>query len=297
MFAEKLVGQQLASYTVGNCIAVGGMGSIHYAHGPAVDESLAIKILRSEYSEQVEYRQRFEREAYLLMTLDHPNVLPVYDYGQADGLLFLVMRLVRGPSLYELQTRRHFSPLTAQQLLDPLAQALDYAHDHGVIHRDIKPGNILIEAHPTRGNHLYLADFGLSKVNTDVNLTARGTSLGTPQYMSPEQVMDYALDRRSDVYSLGLVMYETLLGRLPFHAKTPQQVAYMHVKDQPPPPRQFAPSFPPAIEDVLMRALAKNIRDRFASAGEFNQAYNAAVQKISIEHRRADYWVGPPASL
>ncbi len=293
MFAEKLVGQQLASYTIGNCISVGGMGSIHYAHGPAVDESLAIKVLRPEYSTQGEYRQRFEREAYLLMTLDHPNILPVYDYGQADGLLYLVMRLVRGPSLFEMQTRRRFSPHSAAQILDSVANALDYAHDHNVIHRDIKPGNILIEARTT-GNHVYLADFGLSKVKSDVNLTTRGTSLGTPQYMSPEQVMDYPLDRRSDVYSLGLVIYEMLLGRLPYYAATPQEVAYKHVKEQPPLPRHLSSTFPPALEEVLMKSLAKNVRDRYTTAGEFNQAFKATLAKLSPVATKEDYWVGPP---
>lgn len=294
VFAEKVVGQQIACYTIGKIIATGGMGSVHYAHGPDVSEPLAIKILRPDYSQDEEFRKRFEREAYLLMRLDHPHILPVYDYGRADGLMFLVMRLVRGPSLYQLQTRRHFSPSSAYQLLEPLAEALDYAHDNAVIHRDIKPGNILIEADATNGSNVYLADFGLSKLIGDTLLTRVGKSVGTPQYMSPEQVLDHPLDRRSDIYSLGLLAYELLLGRLPYYAKTAQQVAFKHVKELPPTPRQLSPAFPEPLENVLMRALAKNPKERYATAGEFSAAYGEALQQINAESRKVDYWVGAP---
>ncbi len=293
-YGEKLIGQQFGPYTVGKAIATGGMGWIHFAHGPDVSEPLAIKILRPEYGVQEDYRKRFQREAYLLMTLDHPNILPVYDYGQAHEMLYLVMKLVRGPSLYDLQNKRPFSPLTALQLIEPIAKALDYAHNQSVIHRDIKPGNVLIEASAEKGHHVWLADFGLSKASNDTKITMAGTSLGTPQYMSPEQVMDYKLDRRSDVYSLAVLMYEVLLGRLPFYARAPQQIAFAHVRQLPPTPRSLSANFPPLIEEVLIKALSKNANDRYPTAGEFAKAYDAALWKTALEQRKAVYWVGPP---
>jgi serine/threonine-protein kinase len=295
-FTDSLIGQEFGAYTVGKHIATGGMGWIHFAHGPNLTDPLAIKILRPEYAELADYRKRFQREAYLLMTLDHDHILPVYDYGQAHDMLYLVMKLVRGPSLYDLQTRRPFSPLTAFQLLEPISQALDYAHQQGVIHRDIKPGNVLIEADPAKGHHVWLADFGLSKAKNDTAITMAGTSLGTPQYMSPEQVMDYKLDRRSDVYSLAVLMYEVLLGRLPFYARAPQQIAFAHVRQMPPTPRTLNPSFPTSIEEVLLKALAKNPNDRYDTAGAFAKAYDQALFRTPPEARKTVYWVGPPSN-
>jgi serine/threonine-protein kinase len=188
--------------------------------------------------------------------------------------------------------------VTAWQILDPISRALDFAHQHGVIHRDIKPGNILVEstfaADGSRGNHVYLADFGLSKVRGASSLTKVGISVGTPHYMSPEQVLDQKLAPPSDEYSLAVVLYEMLLGRLPFYAHKPQQIAFKHVHDRPPAPRSLCPDFPKPLDEVLMWALAKNPKDRYASAGEFSMAYAQAVQAISPEERKAEYWVPVP---
>ena len=246
----------------------------------------------------------FEREAYLLMRLNHPAIVPVYDFGRDDTIMLLVMRLIRGPSLYQLSAQRHWSLQTICQILQPLAAALDYAHDQGVIHRDIKPGNVLIEPAnalkaepPTQtldGSQIHLTDFGLSKTHTDTSLTVAGKSMGTPQYMSPEQVMNQPLDRRSDVYALAVLTYEALLGRLPFYGKNAQQVAFKHVTDSVPPPRQFIPRFPALVEAILLRALARNPKDRFPTAGVFSATFSQAVDRLNDAARRTDYWVGPP---
>jgi serine/threonine-protein kinase len=296
--AQKLVGQMVAGYTIGPLIATGGMGAIYNAAGPmATTEPLAIKILRPEFADQPEFLKRFEREAYLLMMIDHPHIVPVYDFGHSEDVTFLVMRLIRGPTLHTFEAEHRFSPQTARQVIEPLASALDYAHARQIIHRDLKPGNVLLEPRPPDSHHVYLTDFGLSKTSGTSILTVAGKSLGTPQYMSPEQVLDYPIDKRSDVYALGVLTYQLLLGRLPFNAKTPQQVAWMHVKDMPPPPRQLVPAFPRPLEDILLRALAKSPSDRYEAASDFSRAYAQAVEKLSSSARTASYWIGPPAIM
>src|SRR5260370_39622843 len=182
----------------------------------------------SEYIQDDDLRERFQREAATLQSLDHPNIMPVYATGEQDGMLYFVMPLVRGPSLYVLLGRRRFSPITAWQILDPVTNALEYAHARGVIHRDIKPGNLLIESRKPKGNHVYLVDFGLSKVAGGRTLTQTGISLGTPQYMAPEQVLARPLSPATHIYQLGVVMYEMLLGRLTFVSRQPQTFALQH---------------------------------------------------------------------
>ncbi len=295
---DNLTGKQIGEFTIGREVAEGGMGSVYQATRPGSDEIVAIKILLPEYTNDAEYRQRFQREAQLMQSLQHPHIVPIYAYGEQDDMLYFAMRLVRGPSLFDLLNRRRFSPLTAWQILYPISQALDFAHARGVIHRDIKPGNILVEGitNPdgTKGNHVYLMDFGLSKVTGARSLTRAGVSVGTPHYMAPEQVMDQKLAPQSDVYSLAVVIYEMLLGRLPFYARKPQEIAFKHVHDTPPSPCQVHPYFPASLDAVLMRALAKNPKARYASAGEFSIAYAHAVQEISPEDRKTEYWMPLP---
>ncbi len=295
---DNLTGKHIGGYILGREVAEGGMGSVYQATRPDSEEIVAIKILLPEYADDSEYRQRFTREAQLMQSLQHPHIVPIYAYGEQDDILYFAMRLIRGPSLFELLNRRRFSPLTAWQILYPISQALDFAHARGVIHRDIKPGNILVEGvtapDGTKGNHVYLMDFGLSKVSGARSLTKVGVSVGTPHYMSPEQVMDQKPGPQSDVYSLAVVMYEMLLGRLPFNARKPQEIAFKHVHDKPPSPSLVHPYFPLPVDAVLMRALAKNPKERYASAGEFSIDYAHAVQEISPEQRKAEYWMPLP---
>ncbi len=294
---DTLTGTEIGGYVIGEQLAEGGMGLVYQVFQPGGTEALAIKLLLPGYLDDEEIQHRFKREITLMQNLRHPNIIPVRDAGTEKGIMYYVMPLVRGPSLFDLLTRRRFTPLTAWQILNPVAQALDYAHKRGVIHRDIKPGNILVESRIVEGertNHIYLVDFGLSKATDASTLTKPGYSLGTPHYMAPEQVVNQPMTPQTDIYSLGVVMYETLLGRLPFYAKKLQEIAFKHVHEKPPTPRSLREDFPKPLEPILLRAMAKDPAARFRTAGEFSMAYAQAVQEIEPDARKIDYWVDPP---
>ncbi len=294
---NRLTGTQLGGFTIGELIGDGGMGSVYRATHPTYSEPIAIKVLLPQYAQDSEFRARFIREGQVLSELSHPHIIPVYRFGEDRGLLYFVMRYVNGKSLYELLLSRRFTPIAAWQIIKPIAEALDYAHERNIIHRDIKPANILIEVQQVDGklhNQVFLADFGLSKVLTWTALTTTGVSVGTPQYMSPEQVMDYPLTPASDVYSLAIVVYEMLLGRLPFYAKRPEDLAFRHIDTSPPAPRTLHADFPKPFEDVLMRALLKEPQRRYQRAGDFAQAYAEAARQVGRERCAMDYYVGEP---
>lgn len=289
-------GTEIGGFVIEKQLAEGGMGSVYQASQLGFTEPVALKILLPEFSDDKEYRQRFQQEALLMQSLRHPHIVPIFAFGDENGLMYFAMHLVRGPSLSELLLRRRFSPLTGWQILNPVAQALDFAHQHRIIHRDIKPGNVLIEAvdkQGNRGNHVFLGDFGLSKVVGATSMTKTGVSLGTPHYMAPEHVLGQPLTAQSDLYSLAVLMYEVLLGRLPYYGNKPQEIAFHHVDSNPPLPHELHPDFPVPLETVLMRAMAKAARDRYPSAGEFSLAYARAVQEIAPDARKMEYWVEP----
>ncbi|MBO9310313.1 MAG: serine/threonine protein kinase [Chloroflexi bacterium] len=294
---NRLTGAQLGEFTVGELIGDGGMGSVYLAKHPNYNEPLAIKVLLPKYAEDPELRARFIREGRVLSALSHPHIIPVYHFGEDRGLLYLVMRYVKGKSLYELLLSRRFTPIDAWQIIKPIAAALDYAHERDIIHRDVKPSNILVEVQRVNGklrNQVFLADFGLIKALNWTALTETGVSVGTPQYMSPEQVLDHPLRPASDVYSLAVVVYEMLLGRLPFYAKRPEQLAFYHVDTPPPAPRSLNPDFPDPLERVLMRALLKEPERRYQTAGAFAQAYAEAARQVGRERCAMQYYVGEP---
>jgi serine/threonine-protein kinase len=295
-----LTGTQLGEFTVGELIGDGGMGSVYLAKHPSYSELLAIKVLLPQYAEDSEFRARFIREGQVLSNLSHPHIIPVYHFGEDRGLLYFVMRYVKGKSLYELLLSRRFTPIAAWQIIKPIADALDYAHERDIIHRDVKPANILIEVQRVDGkahNQVFLADFGLSKVLNWTALTTTGVSVGTPQYMSPEQVMDYPLTPASDVYSLAVVVYEMLLGRLPFYAKRPDQLAFRHIDTPPPAPKTLNADFPEPFEQVLLRALLKEPERRYQTAGAFAQAYADAARQVGRERCAMQYYVGEPRHI
>lgn len=290
---DPLIGQTIEGYVVGPNIAIGGMGRIYQAFDPRRQVTVAIKFLLPEYAQDESFQTRFSREAELMATLRHPHIVPVYTYGEWHDYLYIVMQLVKGPSLEHILRRRQFSPLTAWQIIRPVLDALGFGHRYGVLHRDLKTGNILIERRG-EGNYVFLTDFGLGKRPAfDMRLTAMGVSVGTPEYMAPEVAMGQPADQSADLYSMGVVVYELLLGRLPFYDKSPQMTALAHVDKAVPRPRVLNPDFPRGLEAVVLRALEKNPAARFQSAVEMKQAYYDAVKGLPRDVCRASYWIAP----
>src|SRR5258706_7458903 len=203
------VGAQLGDYVVGQQLDEGGMGTIYRAFKSGSNDAFVVKILLPEYSNDAHFRKRFQREAALLQTLQHPHIIPIYAFGEQSDVLYFVMPFIRGMSLYNLMLKQHFSPATAWMILEPVAKALTYAHEHHVIHRDMKPANILVEIGANQlATYPYLADFGLSKPIDMSSMTTTGMIIGTPQYMAPEQVRAQEVTARTDVYALAIVVYE-----------------------------------------------------------------------------------------
>ena len=270
--AESLQSTLGFQYDIVRALGRGGMGAVYLAHERALDRLVAIKVLRTDVADTVEARQRFLREARTAAQLTHPNIVPLYTFGDANGLLYFVMAYVDGESVQaRLQRDGAIGPAEAQRILEGVASALDYAHGLGIVHRDVKPDNILLEAGTDR---VVLADFGIARRDTgDVSLTATGVVVGTPLYMSPEQATgDATVDGRSDVYSLGLVGYAMLTGRPPFQGANAREVIAQQVTVLPTPLAKLEIDAPPELCAAIERAIAKNPADRWATAGHFADA-------------------------
>jgi serine/threonine protein kinase len=269
------IGKTLGSYQILEQIGQGGMATIFKAYQPSMDRYVAVKILPSHFTEDETFVARFNQEAHTLARLEHTHILPVHDYGEQEGLAYLVMRYIDAGTLKDLIARQ--GPLRmneAARILDQIGRALGYAHSQGVVHRDIKPTNVLIDQ---RGD-VFLTDFGIAKlVAGTAQFTATGAIVGTPAYMSPEQGLAGPVDHRSDIYSLGVVLYEMVTGRVPYEAETPLAVLLKHVNAPLPPPRQVMPDLPEGVERVILKAMAKSPDDRFQTAEEMAEALQKAV--------------------
>lgn len=248
------------------------MARVYRAHQPALDRDVAIKVLHRHLASDRRFVERFQREARAAAALKHPNIIRIYDVGEADGLPFIVMDYVAGETLAHKLQREGPLPLpVALAITGQVGAALDYAHRHNLIHRDVKPGNILLDP----DGHAYLADFGIAKARHDPALTQIGTIIGTPEYMSPEQIYAAPLDGRSDLYSLGVVLYQMLTGRVPFRADTPFGTAHKQVSEPPTPPSTLGIALGPAVEQALLRALSKDPAQRFPDARTMTAALRA----------------------
>jgi serine/threonine protein kinase len=275
--SNNLSGQQLGGYRVEHLLGIGAMGEVYEVS--LESDHFAIKIMHEELTEQDALRERFLREVRLMQALKHPHIVPIIDFGWYGKRLFLVMPFIDGVTLAEVMKSQRFSPLQVGKILDPLTQALEHAHLQGIIHRDLKPTNVLVTY---SDSYLYLLDFGLGKrPGMDARLTETGISVGTPAYMSPEAAVGEEVDLRSDIYSLGVMLYEFLLNKIPFDGMDSSAIMYAHLYKPVPLPSTEDRSFPFALEAVILKCLAKDRRDRYSTIRQFTGDFADALNSLT----------------
>jgi predicted Ser/Thr protein kinase len=282
--SDLAIGIDFGGCRVDELIGRGGMGVVYRGTDLRLDRPVAIKLIATEHATDPAVRRRFEREARLMASIDHPNVIPVYGAGEQDGHLYLVMRYVAGTDLHKLLTERaRLEPLEAARIVGDLAGALGAAHAAGLVHRDIKPANVLLA-----GEHVYLTDFGITRaIDSVTRFTDSDEWVGTVDYMSPEHLRGGETDARSDVYALGCLLHACLTGSAPFHRASAAATILAHIEDRPPRASE-TPGVPSSFDAVITRALAKRPADRYASADELGAAALAAAQgRASVKTPRA----------
>jgi hypothetical protein len=251
-------GTTLAGYRIEGILGQGGMGVVYEATQLSLDRTVALKLLATNLGDDDAFRERFRREGLLQAGIEHPNIVTVYEAGESEHGLFMAMRLVRGPNLKDMIVSRELDAGRALRILRPIADALDTAHESGLIHRDIKPQNILVGGR----DHAYLADFGLTKVSGEKGLTKTGQFVGTLDYISPEQIRGKTATAASDIYALAAVLYESLTGIVPFPKDSEAAVLYAHMSDEPPSVTEARPELPDALDEVIRRSMSKEPEDR-----------------------------------
>jgi serine/threonine protein kinase len=277
-------GENVGPYRIIKQLGQGGMASVFKAYHPALDRFVAIKVLHPAFKEDPNFLSRFQREARVVARLEHPHIVPIYDFAEHEGQPYLVMKYIEGVTLKARLAEKPLSKNEAIEIIDAIGSALSYAHEQGVLHRDIKPSNILLS--PDGG--IYLADFGLARIaEAGASTLSKDVMLGTPQYISPEQAKGLGnLDEGTDVYSLGVVLYEIVVGRVPFNADTPFSIIHDHIYTELPPPSQVNPHVPPRVEAVLMKALEKERAGRYADVASLVAAFRTAV--LGLEGAQAE---------
>ncbi len=273
-----MIGKTLGSYRIIEQIGIGGMATVFKAYAPDTDRYVAIKILPHHFSHDPTFKERFQREAKAIAKLEHLHILPIYSYGEDDGIAYMAMRYLKAGTLTDHIKQGALPLAEADRILRQIASALDHAHSHQILHRDVKPSNVLLD---DSGN-AFLTDFGIAKM-VESTLTG-GDILGTPAYMSPEQCQGSTeITAASDIYSLGIVLYEMVTGRAPFQAETPIALIHMQLTESLPLPHNLRSDLPPAAENVILKALAKDPNSRYRTCGEMAIAFSEAV-------------TGPPAA-
>lgn len=280
MIYDSLVGRRLDEYRLDSLLGQGGMARVYRGLDVRLKREVAIKVIDKPFRADQDYTRRFEQEAQALAQLEHPHIVRLYRYGEANGLLYMVMQYIEGQRLDQLlaayrQEGQFIEPEKAARLIREIGAALDYAHGKGVIHRDVKPSNIILN----QPGQAILVDFGLALL---ADIGTRGEALGTPHYIAPEQARSSAyVVPQSDLYALGVILYEMFAGRAPFEAEDPVDVAILHITEPPPSPREFRPDLHPTLEAVMLKALAKEPEERYPNGLALANALDRALKAAS----------------
>lgn len=276
MTTDELIGKTIGGYEILDVIGRGGMATVYRAQQVSMKRVVAVKVLPKQYIHDDTYLQRFHQEVKIVSQLEHRNIVPVYDYGESEGQPYIVMRYMPAGSVDDRINRGPLDIETIISILEQIAPALDYAHSKNVLHRDLKPSNVLMDD----DGGAYLTDFGIARIlgEQSVGITTQGV-VGTPSYMSPEQAQGLPLDNRSDLYALGVMLFEMATGRRPFESDTPYSIAVMQVTTPPPQPRAYNPNLSFAVEEVILKALKKKREERYPHAVALAESLKRAVDK------------------
>jgi len=286
------IGTEIAGYRIEAVLGRGGMSVVYLAEQMRLHRRIALKLLGPELAADSNFRERFMRESQVVAEIDHPNIIPIHDAGEAEGCLYIAMRYVDGPNLGQvLEKDGQLSVGRTVFILEQVASALDAAHAHGLVHRDVKPGNVLLVGDSDR---IFLSDFGVAKRTTAAGLTRTGFFIGTPDFASPEQIEGRSVDARTDVYSLGGLLYACLTGMAPFQRDTEVAVMHAHLLEPPPKVSDARPELPRAFDNVLATAMAKASAERYASCGELAIATRAAALDRAPSAARVETQLAPP---
>ena len=280
-------GENVGPYRILEQLGQGGMATVYKAYHAALDRYVAIKVLHPAFTQDPNFLSRFQREARVVAKLEHPNIVPVYDFAEHEGQPYLVMKFIQGETLKARLARGPLSQQEVLQVVEAVGSALAYAHQQGILHRDIKPSNVIL----AEDGRIYLADFGLARIaQAGESTLSTDMLLGTPQYISPEQALGRPdLDEGTDIYSFGVVLYELVVGKVPYSADTPYSIIHDHIYTPLPLPRQINPQVPEAVERVLLKALAKDRAERYPTAAALVEDFRAALadQPVAAMQTRA----------
>jgi len=279
------IGTEFAGYRIEALLGRGGMSVVYRAENARLGNKVALKLLADDLAEDESFRERFVRESRTAATLNHPNIVTIYDAGDWEGILYIAMRWVDGDLKAHLRREGPLPPDHALAVATQIASALDAAHARGLLHRDVKPANILLEpGEPGAPPIAYLADFGLTKhLESRSGITASGQFVGTIDYMSPEQIEGHEVDSRTDIYSLGCVVFESLVGATPFRRETEVAVLWAHMRDDPPPLTELRPDLPPEVDGIVAKAMAKLPEERYVTCRELVADLRRALGAAAVE--------------